>query len=432
MVEPTPFTYVSGYKNRFQTMIRHLVEAGDEVLVITTGPDAPAEFEGAKVVQGPTFYNAFSKTTPQTWALSPKVWRELRNFNPDLIHATTPATVAMMAQMYGRILNVPTVLSYHTNLDNYIRRYCGILTPLMLRIYWSLMSMTHRLADLNLATSQQAADYLRRYEWSGFTHKTAKALDLKNATQVWSKGVDSDLFHPRYNDAEMRSKLTDGHPEDPLIIYVGRLGPEKNLYAIKDVMERLRDSHGVNVRLAIVGDGPEMDGLRKHYEGTHTVFTGSLEGEDLSKAYASADVFYMPSESETLGFVVLEAMSSETPVVAVRAGGIPDIIQRDGEVAYLYPPDDYATAASQIAKLIKDTKLRQRVGEAGREEVSQFDWRAATLNLRRQYNDAIALHTFRQERRRIKRGRWRAALVSLLALKAGSLLAFKGGRIALR
>jgi len=420
LVEPTPFTYVSGYKNRFQTMIRYLKEAGDEILVITTGPDAPTEFEGAKVVESPTFYNAFSPCVPETWGLSPRVWRELRDFKPDLIHSTTPATLAMTSAVYARRLGVPLVLSYHTNLDNYIRNYCGIFAPLLLRVYWSLMSMTHSLADLNLGTSPQAAIDLQRYQWSGFKRGAARGMVL-NATQVWAKGVDSDVFHPRYNDVDMRSKLTDGHPNDPLIVYVGRLGPEKNLYAIKDVVKQLHETHGIDARLAIVGDGPELEQLKKHYEGTRTVFPGSFAGEELSKAYASADVFYMPSESETLGFVVLEAMSSETPVVAVRAGGIPDIIQKEGEVAYLYSPGDYTAAAGLVARLLRDKTLRERIGRAGREEVTQFDWRAATLKLRRQYSDAIELHKYREGRRRVKRNRFRAALASLLAFGAGRM-----------
>jgi sulfoquinovosyltransferase len=72
---------------------------------------------------------------------------------------------------------------------------------------------------------------------------------------------------------------------------------------------------------------------------------GMMHGDALSQAYASADVFVMPSETETLGFVVMEAMASGLPVVAVAAGGITDIITRDGEIGFLYQPGDYARAA---------------------------------------------------------------------------------------
>ena len=75
-------------------------------------------------------------------------------------------------------------------------------------------------------------------------------------------------------------------------------------------------------------------------------------GEDLWSAYASADIFVMPSESETLGFVVMEAMASEVPVVAVRAGGIPDIINKDKEIGFLYPSGDADEAAALVKGLV--------------------------------------------------------------------------------
>ena len=80
------------------------------------------------------------------------------------------------------------------------------------------------------------------------------------------------------------------------------------------------------VRLALVGTGPDADALKDYFKGTKTVLTGIMTGEALSQAFASADVFVMPSDSETLGFVVLESMASGVPVVGADAGGIPDLI----------------------------------------------------------------------------------------------------------
>lgn len=133
--------------------------------------------------------------------------------------------------------------------------------------------------------------------------------------------------------------------------------------------------------LAFVGDGPARAELEEHFRGTATTFLGMLHGEELSASYASADVFVMPSESETLGFVVLEAMASGVPVVAVRAGGIPDILTKQGETGFLYPPGDVAAAAAQVAALAADAGLRSAVGAAARAEVGMWDWRAATQYL---------------------------------------------------
>lgn len=128
------------------------------------------------------------------------------------------------------------------------------------------------------------------------------------------------------------------------------------------------------------------------FAGMPAVFTGMLGGEELSQAYASGDVFVMPSESETLGLVVLEAMSSGLPVVAVRAGGIPDIIPADqeGKTGFLFSPGDLDDCLSKLQPLLHNQELRETIGKAAREEMEKYDWKAATRKIRNeQYNAAI-------------------------------------------
>merc|ERR1719469_296876 len=97
----------------------------------------------------------------------------------------------------------------------------------------------------------------------------------------------------------MRERMTDGHPDAFLMVHVGRLGAEKRLKDMRPVLERLPTA-----RLCIVGTGPYEEELKEHFKGTRTVFTGQLSGDELSSAYASGDMFLMPSDSETLGFLV--------------------------------------------------------------------------------------------------------------------------------
>lgn len=132
--------------------------------------------------------------------------------------------------------------------------------------------------------------------------------------------------------------------------------------------------------------------LEKMFSGMPVVFTGMLQGVELSQAYASGDVFMMPSESETLGFVVLEAMSSGVPVVAARAGGIPDIIpeEQEGKTSFLFAPGDLDDCMSKIERLLSCREFREAMGKAAREEMEKYDWRAATRKIRNeQYNAAI-------------------------------------------
>ncbi len=178
----------------------------------------------------------------------------------------------------------------------------------------------------------------------------------------------------------MRSRLTQGHPDSPLLLYVGRLSSEKEIERLKPILQALPQA-----RLALVGDGPHHKALEQHFAGMPVFMAGFLHGEELAAAYASSDVFVMPSRSETLGLVVLEAMSAGRPVVAARAGGIPEMIH-DGVSGFLF--DDEAPAISAFQALLQSPDYRQRIGLAAREHAAEHSWKSATLTLVEQYRIA--------------------------------------------
>lgn len=372
-VEPSPFAYVSGYKNRFQNFIKHLREMGDEVIVVTTHEGVPEEFYGAKLIGSWSFPLPWYQKVPLSLALSPRIISEIAKFKPDIIHASSPGVMVFGALIIAKLLCVPIVMSYHTHVPIYIPRYTfsWLVTPM-----WWIIKFLHRAADLTLVPSAAISRDLLA------AHVTAA-----NKIRLWNKGVDSESFHPRFRNYEMRLRLSGGEPEKPLVVHVGRLGVEKSLDFLKQVMERLPEA-----RIAFIGDGPYRDELEKMFSGMPAVFTGMMLGEELSQAYASGDVFVMPSESETLGLVVLEAMSSGLPVVAARAGGIPDIIPEDleGKTGFLFNPGDLEDCVNKVKSLLACSDLRETIGKAAREEMEKYDWRAATSKIRNeQYNAAI-------------------------------------------
>ena len=181
----------------------------------------------------------------------------------------------------------------------------------------------------------------------------------------------------------MRARLSDGHPERPLLLYVGRLSAEKEIERLRPMLEAHPEA-----RLALVGDGPHRQALEQHFAGLPVTMPGFLHGDELAAAYASSDVFVMPSRSETLGLVVLEAMSSGVPVVAARAGGIPEMIE-EGVSGYLF--DETAEAVGAIDALLGSAELRATVGAAARQQASQQSWKAATDILLEHYREACAL-----------------------------------------
>ncbi|KAL3770416.1 hypothetical protein ACHAW5_002333 [Stephanodiscus triporus] len=375
LVEPTPFTHVSGYANRFNEMLRYLSKAGDKVDILTVDSktpreDLPTEAFGHPIehTQGFVFplYDHISLTIdlPEM-----KGARMMERNRPDLIHVTSPGFMLFAGLFYARVMRVPLLLSYHTHLPLYGRNYMGYI-PGIEEMAWAALRFVHGRADLTLVTSPQMKEEMER---NGIPR-----------VDVWRKGIDTVRFHPRYASPDMRNRMTDDNSDDFLMVYVGRLGAEKRLRDLRPTLERCPGA-----RLCIVGKGPQEAELREYFAGTNTVFTGQLRGDELSSAFASADVFVMPSDTETLGFVVLESMASGVPVVGCAAGGIPDLI-RDGDTGYLVPPGDVDGYADRVRTLMEDTVLRREMGTRARTEAERWGWEAATSVLRNvQYEKAM-------------------------------------------
>lgn len=376
MVEPTPFTHVSGYSNRFNEMLRYLRKAGDKVDILTVDSQTPTkelpkEKFGYEVhhTQGFTFplYNHISLTIDLPEMKGARILEKLK---PDLIHVSSPGFMVFAALFYARVMRIPLLISYHTHLPAYAKNYLSFM-PGHEEFAWFLLRWVHSRADLTLCTSPQMQEEL-----------TINGLPR---VEVWRKGIDTVRFDPQFKSDEMRKKMTDGNPDDFLMVYVGRLGNEKRLMDIKPMLEQL----GSNARLCIVGKGPQEQELHEHFNGTNTVFTGQMSGDALSQAFASADVFVMPSDSETLGFVVLESMASGVPVVGANAGGIPNLI-KDGVDSFLVEPGDTKGFVEKLNLLRKDKEVRENMAVAAREEAERWSWESATSILRNvQYQKAI-------------------------------------------
>ena len=273
------------------------------------------------------------------------------------------------ALFYARVMCIPLVMSYHTHLPSYAVNYLNFI-PGIERMSWDALRWVHSRADLTLVTSPQMQEELK-------SHGIPRV-------DVWRKGIDTERFDPKFKSDDMRSQMTDGNPDDFLMVYVGRLGAEKRLKDIKPMLEKMP-----NARLAVVGKGPQMEELQEYFKGTKTKFMGQMSGDALSQTFASADTFIMPSDSETLGFVVLESMASGVPVVGANAGGIPSIISHEKD-GYLVEPGDIDGFVSKLKKLQSDKAFREKMGKAARAEAERWGWEAATSVLRNvQYEKAL-------------------------------------------
>jgi glycosyltransferase involved in cell wall biosynthesis len=355
---------IDGIVTRLRHTIEHLQRSGDQVLIFC--PEGGlTEYKGARIFGVTGFplplYPELKMALPR-----PAIGEALEQFAPDLVHVVNPAILGLGGIYYAKMLDIPLIASYHTHLPKYLEHYgLGILEGLL----WELLKAGHNQAALNLCTSSAMVDEL-----------TAHGIER---CDLWQRGVDTETFRPQLANREMRDRLSQGHPDDPLLIYVGRLSAEKQIDKIKPILEAIP-----NTRLALVGDGPYREELKALFADTPTNFVGYLHGEELASAYASADAFVFPSCTETLGLVVLEAMAAGCPAIAANAGGIPDIVT-DGENGFLFDPTDEQGAIKATQRLLANQIERERLRRRARQEAERWSWAAATRQLQGFYQAVL-------------------------------------------
>jgi len=357
---------VDGIVTTLCQTVRQLTAQGHEILIFA--PDGGFDcFECSSIVgmkgRSFAFYPELSLSLPRA-----SMRAKIAEFQPDLIHVADPSLLGIAALYYGGgkqggALHVPLVVSYHTDLPKYLHYYgLGFLE----RYIWPIMRVRHNRATINLCTSVAIVEQLREH---GIQR-----------VELWPESVDTDRFRPGCDSVAMRARLSQEHPESPLLLYVGRLSAEKGIERLKPIIKALPDA-----RLALVGNGPHRKTLEHHFKGLPVFFAGFLHGEELASAYASSDVFVMPSRTETLGLVILEAMASSLPVVAARAGGIPELIQ-EGVSGYLF--EEECEAVSAIRELLASPQKGLQMGAAARRQAEDHGWKSATSELLTHYRNA--------------------------------------------
>lgn len=378
---------VDGVVTRVTRTLDQLAELGHTVLVFAPG-DPPRHYGPHRVVKVRSV--SFKPWYPEIMVGLPtaRIAREMQAFAPDLVHAVNPVWLSAYGVLSARRRDRPLLASFHTDVPSYTTRLGNGLSILRAPSQAWITGM-HNLAEVNLCTSQQMVDRAREVG--------IREVDL------WPKAVDTVGYHPDRFEPRMRDRLTDGHPEAPLILYVGRLSREKDL---DQLLQPIRALAPLGVRMAFVGSGPGREELERMFAGTPTVFTGYMGGDELAAAYASADVFAFPSTTETLGLVALESMASGVPVVGADAGGIPFVID-EGRTGFLVTPGDTRALTDRLRSVLADAGLRQRLGKAARADAEQHSWRASTESLVTSYELAIERHRGRSPVPRLMRARTR-------------------------
>ncbi len=271
---------------------------------------------------------------------------------PDVVHIATEGALGWSALQAAVHLKLPVSSDFRTNFHAYSRHY-GIGW-----LYKPIMAYLRKFHNRTQCTMVPTEALKRDLEAGGFKQLT-----------VVSRGVDIQQFSPGRRSAALRAEW--GVAEDDLVVvYVGRLAPEKNLATLTAAFEAVLQVQP-RARLVVVGSGPQQGELQARWP--QAIFAGQRKGEDLAAHYASGDLFLFPSLTETFGNVTTEAMASGLPVLAFDYAAAAQLI-RNGENGVLAPMDDTAAFVRAATHLAGQPALRRQMGAAAALTASELDW----------------------------------------------------------
>lgn len=359
---------VDGPVKALNTLVAYLEKTGHEVLVFAPTIKNPPFAHSGTLISVPSVALPGKRSEYRlSLGLRGEAKRQLKAFKPNLIHISAPDWSGYHALNYARDHGVPAVASFHTRFDTYPRYY---------NMRWLEKHLTNYMRHFYgrcehvYAPSQSMEDELR-------------ADGIGRDVRRWTRGVDGELFNPSKRDAAWRGEC--GFKDtDVVAAFVGRVVLEKGIDIFTEAFLKARE-HNPNLRALVVGEGPERSAFQQKLPGG--VFIGHQEGEGLARAYASADIFFNPSITETFGNVTLEAMASGLPSICAAAAGSKSLVE-DGVTGYLAAPNADGFA-EKLSELSADAESRRIFGETARARSQGFSWDAVLAELVGHYYEAI-------------------------------------------
>lgn len=361
LVSETYYPEINGVALTVQALVEQLLAIGERVSLVRPERDQEVRDERCVLIET-TVPGARLPRYPELRFGLPvrgrllKLWRVLK---PDVIYIATEGPLGWAAMSAAKRLSIPVISGFHTRFDTYMAHYGW---PWMERLAFAYLRSFHQRAALTLVPTAALCTELRQ-------------RGLKNV-ECMPRAVDLQQFNPRFRSTSLRLSWGVGSA-DPVLICVGRIAPEKNLGLAIRAYAELRKTTP-RAKMVMVGDGPLRGALSKLHP--ELIFTGTLRGQALAEAYASADLFVFPSLSETFGNVTLEAMASALPVVAFDYGAAREHLADGlhGARVALNNDDGFIRAVRGEAKL---WSLGTRKGQAARLALASLHPRQLALGL---------------------------------------------------
>lgn len=306
----------------------------------------------------------------------------LDDFQPDIIHDQTPGPVALAVFRYAKKRDIPLVSTDHAypdNLTQQLKLPRVAKKPINSMMNKYFVSFLKRSEYATMPTEQAVADLIPQ-----------KRKPFKVPVEALSNGIDLSRFAKGRANKEIYE--TYGIPQNkPIVLYVGRVDPEKSLNVLMDAFieahKQVPDAH-----LVVVGDGtarPKLEaqiakaGLEKQAH-----FLGRVIGDNLPQLYRTGSVFAITSKTETQSIVLMEAMASGLPCVAVDAGAIHELVVNNKN-GYLCQADDVAAVAKSLAKILSDKDRQARMSDESVKRAAKHDISHTLTRMEEIYNTVL-------------------------------------------
>ncbi|MCI5071658.1 glycosyltransferase family 1 protein [bacterium] len=322
---------------------------------------------------------------------SKKVRLALEQFKPNIIHVSTPDLTGHGAAKYAKKHDIPLLASFHTHFPSYLPYYkLGFLQNWL----WKKLRQHYNQCHAVFTPTKIIQDELLSHGITGLDKSKEN-----HALKIWSRGIDEEQFSPDKRNVTLRQSW--GGDDKFYVLYVGRMVWYKNLECIRKVYDDLslhKPELFKKIKFCFVGDGPAKEALKNQMPKAH--FFGSIKPEKIGQYYASADVLFFPSTTETFGQVVQEALASGCPAMVSNQGGCQEIVKAS-QAGYIFSQDDIQAYSASIQELVVNLNKRQNLKEKALAYAKTKQWDQVNQVVIDVYKDLLNLTVPLQKNRKL-------------------------------
>lgn len=402
---------INGVSYSIDTFRAELEALGHEVYIFAPSPSLRYREKDPRVIRFPAIKGIFFEDYLTSVFFPPQAIRKIEKLNLDVVHYHTPSQIGILGAYFAIHNDVPLVTTYHTDLFEYVKHYPAVLPG---TIALSLLAPVitgggleeYRSSLSSIRPEKNIDRWNQKIVERGITmlhnhcdavvvpslkmQKQLEAWKTKSKLEIIPTGIEEITTNP--SDFTWMKRYHGITVEQEIVLFVGRLGGEKNVELVVRAFELLHKRRP-QTRLIIVGQGPDEDRLKalaaKLLPAESYHFTGFIDRHRLGALYQAASVFAFPSQTDTQGLVINEAACAGVPIVMVDRD-ITEVV-RDG-VSGLFAKNNARDFATKLLRILQDDQLRHQLSRGGRELGAQFSPRREAEKLLRLYEEVIPSH----------------------------------------